>query len=352
MDEAVVAQWHVSPGSRVAAGEEMVDIETSKAANSVEAPVAGVVRKVVAGQGAIVGVGTILAVIADPALSDAAIDAYLAGQADAAPSTTTPPGACAQPPVDTVKYRLSGVHGPGLPVILLHGFGGSLESWFKNQDALAEGRVVYAVDLPGHGGSPHDAVSFDARGLAVPIKAFVDGLSARAFHIVGHSIGGLVARALARMCADRVASVTTLCTPGWDGRINRAFLGAFAAARQRREVADILRQLYHDPAFFSPAAAERLAQSLRIDGMRERLGRIAESIAGPEELAELAPGRAGDPWPTLAIFGDSDPVVPLPDLRGRADIAFEVFPGGGHMLHQEHAEILNLRLKAHFQHYG
>ena len=43
--------------------------------------------------------------------------------------------------------------GEGTPIVLIHGFGGDLNNWQFNQEALAAGRPTYAIDLPGHGGS-------------------------------------------------------------------------------------------------------------------------------------------------------------------------------------------------------
>ena len=39
------------------------------------------------------------------------------------------------------------------PLVLLHGFGGDLNNWLFNIEPLAVERAVYALDLPGHGGS-------------------------------------------------------------------------------------------------------------------------------------------------------------------------------------------------------
>ena len=43
--------------------------------------------------------------------------------------------------------------GEGTPIVFIHGFGGDLNNWQFNQEALADGHDTYAVDLPGHGGS-------------------------------------------------------------------------------------------------------------------------------------------------------------------------------------------------------
>ena len=57
----------------------------------------------------------------------------------------------------------------GTPVILIHGFGGDLNNWLFNHEALAAKRVVHALDLPGHGSSSKDVG--DGRSASSPISS-------------------------------------------------------------------------------------------------------------------------------------------------------------------------------------
>lgn len=49
----------------------------------------------------------------------------------------------------------------GVPLVLVHGFGGDLNNWMFNHEALAAGRRVIALDLPGHGESTKQLVRGD-----------------------------------------------------------------------------------------------------------------------------------------------------------------------------------------------
>ena len=53
--------------------------------------------------------------------------------------------------------------GDTVPVLLLHGFGGDLNTWMFNQPALCDGRRTLALELPGHGLSSKDVGAGDAR---------------------------------------------------------------------------------------------------------------------------------------------------------------------------------------------
>ena len=72
MQEGMVAEWHIAPGAEITAGQEIMDIETSKIANVYESPVGGTFRKIVVENGATVPVGALLGVVAPADVDDAA----------------------------------------------------------------------------------------------------------------------------------------------------------------------------------------------------------------------------------------------------------------------------------------
>jgi pyruvate dehydrogenase E2 component (dihydrolipoamide acetyltransferase) len=79
MKEGTVAAWHVAPGAAVKAGQPVFDVETEKVTNECEAPAAGVLRRQVAAQGAVLPVGALVGVIADADVSEAEVDRFIAG---------------------------------------------------------------------------------------------------------------------------------------------------------------------------------------------------------------------------------------------------------------------------------
>src|SRR5690606_25048065 len=82
MTEGTISAWHVAVGDRVEKGRELVDIETAKIINTMEAmnDVPGVIRRLLAKEGDTLPVGRLLALAAEPEVDDAEIDAYLARQ--------------------------------------------------------------------------------------------------------------------------------------------------------------------------------------------------------------------------------------------------------------------------------
>ncbi|HEX6573254.1 MAG TPA: dihydrolipoamide acetyltransferase family protein [Steroidobacteraceae bacterium] len=109
MTQGTITGWHAEPGQAVGKGDTLLDVETEKIVNSVEAPVPGTLRRILADVGATENVGALIAVFAAPDVPDAEIDAFVTGfrpadtsfepnaggAAAAAPSTTPPPATAA-----------------------------------------------------------------------------------------------------------------------------------------------------------------------------------------------------------------------------------------------------------------
>jgi pyruvate dehydrogenase E2 component (dihydrolipoamide acetyltransferase) len=225
MKAGTVTEWHRAEGDAVTAGDPLFVVETEKAVNDVEAPADGVLRRIVAEEGAIVPVSGPVGVIAlqGESLSDEAVDAFVASQAasavaapaagsvarttrepraaergddgriaaspaarklarelaiDLAAVTATGPGgritsddverAAGEPreqlvTVDGVRiFTLSAGSPATPPVVLIHGIGGSATTWEGVIESVAATHHVVALDLPGHGRSDApDPARFD-----------------------------------------------------------------------------------------------------------------------------------------------------------------------------------------------
>src|SRR6185437_9266648 len=131
----------------IAKGQEIAEIETSKLANVFESPASGTIRRLIAKEGAVLPVGALLAVLAPSSVSDADIDAFVAGFVVEAPAD----GAAAGSPVERrierdgrmLVFKAAGLQNEATPVVLIHGFGGDSDNWLFNIDELAKSRPVY-----------------------------------------------------------------------------------------------------------------------------------------------------------------------------------------------------------------
>lgn len=103
----------------------------------------------------------------------------------------------------------------GIPVVLLHSFGGDSSHWSSQMDHLRHERRALAMDLRGHGKSatPRDG-DYSVEGFVKDLEVVVDKLGIRRFVLVGHSMGGSIAAKYAGLHPDRVAGLVLVGAPG------------------------------------------------------------------------------------------------------------------------------------------
>ena len=106
--------------------------------------------------------------------------------------------------------------GDGEPLVLVHGFTGSGLDWVDVIDELRAGNDVIRFDHRGHGESTNtgDEASYTIDALTSDLLAVVDGLGIDRFHLLGHSLGGIVSMRFAIAHADRLRSLILMDTAG------------------------------------------------------------------------------------------------------------------------------------------
>ena len=99
---------------------------------------------------------------------------------------------------------------PGAPIVLLHCFGCSLRWWDAMVAPLAEAHRVVRVDLLGHGGSAKPKSGYSMENQADLVAAALDRLGVQGAVVVGHSLGGTVAVAVAERASELVDRVVVI----------------------------------------------------------------------------------------------------------------------------------------------
>lgn len=265
-----------------------------------------------------------------------------------------PPGARASTVLTnagTLRVLIGGEDRPGTPAVLIHGSGldSAGISWFQVFAPLAAHRPVYALDLPGFGGSIGVEPVGGPRALAAVVADAMSRLGIGPAVIVGVFMGGDVALNLA---LDHAATVTglLLIAPGglapslgkpWKQRgswwvaqwPDRILLPLTRVGN--RFVATMMKSIVKDPAALAPAVVAEIKRLSRHP--RAHLGylRYNQATVGRNGMRNDVSDRVAEiAVPTLFFHGTDDPLVDPDDSRravARMPHARLVeVPGAGH----------------------
>lgn len=350
MREGIVHDWLVAEGEQIEVGQPLVDVETDKISNAVEATDAGLLRRIVAQPGEVLPVKALLAVLAEPEVSDADVDAYVGAfevpaaaedEAEAGPSFEY-----AEVGGIRVRYARRGPE-QGTPVLFIHGFGGDLNNWLFNLDAVAARAPVLALDLPAHGQSDPKLPGTSIEALASFVLKFLDVVGAAGpVHVVAHSMGGAIAIRMAASAPDRVASLALISPAGLGAEINTDYTDGFIRAQSRRELKPVLQQLFADPDLVSRQMIDDLLKYKRMDGIEPLLQELAAALFHDGRQTTLLAGELAQVTkPVLVLWGKDDQVIPSAQAaQAPAGAEVRLFDGTGHMAMLEKASEVNAAL--------
>jgi 2-hydroxymuconate-semialdehyde hydrolase len=236
--------------------------------------------------------------------------------------------------------------GTGRAVLMLHGSGpGTTGSgaWAATAQALGASWHVVAPDQAGFGRTPVPTnASAGLRLWTQQAAGLMDALGVEHYDVVGHSMGGAVALALAAARPQHVTRVVAVSTMGAPAAPLSADLDAVWAATPDHDGArDMLSRLVNDQALVTESAIEARAAAMRA-------GADAYESLFPPPRARWAEGLtlspqtlAGVRAPVLLVHGAQDRVTPLktaalPLLEHLADVRLHVLGRCGHVPSLEH----------------
>jgi pyruvate dehydrogenase E2 component (dihydrolipoamide acetyltransferase) len=341
MQFGTITGWAVAEGDEVKTGDDLADIETEKITGTLEASESGTVRRIIARVGEDVPVSGTIALIAPAEVSEEDLDA-LAGQARAVIDAGVPVlGAAGEPEVQvtevggrTISYAGAGADGEVL--LLIHGYGGDRNSWLFLQEPLAARYRVYALDLPGHGTSAKDVGTDPAAAIEILADAaagVLDAVGVDAAHLVGHSLGGAVALAVAARELRRISSVTLIAPAGFGSQINAGYLRGFADAQTRRELKPVVAELFANEGLVTRQLVDDLLAYKRLDGVDEALHVLLGALLdGDAQRMDLT---LPEGLPVTVVWGSADRVIPAAQEQSVPGAVRRLVDGAGHMPHME-----------------
>lgn len=244
----------------------------------------------------------------------------------------------------TMAWRIWGDDDGGVPLVLGHGAQGAWSHWIRNVDALAgSGRMVIAVDLPGHGDSADPETPDHAGISAVLAQGLRQILGAgRKVDLLGFSFGGVCFSYFASLHPEWVRRVILIGCGGLDtplGDIDlRRVAGLEGAERKAALKANLLGLMLHHPDSADDLAIHLLVRNARRSAIN------AQALVIPDRLAAVLPNV---PVRVDAIWGAFDRPHPEPRLqeavlrRSHPDADFRVIADAGHWAMYERPEAFN-----------
>jgi pimeloyl-ACP methyl ester carboxylesterase len=228
--------------------------------------------------------------------------------------------------------------GKGIPLVLLHGFPLDHHLWDEVAPLLDDTFDVIQPDLRGFGSSTMIDAPQSMDDYASDIASLLDQLNIQKAAIAGHSMGGYVALAFARMYPERIRGL---------GLVSSQVL---ADAPERKEgryksaadvgtngIGGVVEAMV--PKF---TADQRLQAYARASMERQQPAAYIGALKAMAERADSTPLLSSFRFPVVVIHGDSDSLIPIDRARevkaALPEAHLVEIPGGGHMPMMEAAE--------------
>lgn len=221
-------------------------------------------------------------------------------------------------------------------LLLLHGLGGSIESWKEVFGKLSENFHVTAIDLPGFGKSDRPLKPFTVDYLAEFICHFVRSTHFYPAILIGHSMGGITSIKAYLRCRESVDGMILIDVAGVSDvpvRKIREYMGEHWSLER-------LRRFYQECVLsrmdkFEEKRLEEAMRMLEDSKFLQLYLSLLDSISKPLSSSDLAEIKV----PTLIIWGSDDRLAPLEDgiklSQVIAGSRLIIIDGAGHSPHSE-----------------
>jgi pimeloyl-ACP methyl ester carboxylesterase len=229
-------------------------------------------------------------------------------------------------------------HGEGEPVLMIMGFMGSSKAWFRLLPHISRSHRAIVFDNRGTGDSDRPVGLWSMSDLVGDALAVLDAAGHDAAHVVGVSMGGMIAQHLALDHPERVSTLSLICTrPGQ------------AEATPWRMVASVALRPFVGPGRTFPIVAPLLyaerTRRERPEVLEDDLRvRFADQAPGATALGQIAAMRGHDTrerlhelkMPVLVMHGEDDALIPPENARELARLIpgaeLVLLPDCGHLV--------------------
>ena len=250
------------------------------------------------------------------------------------------------------RFRLSyEIEGDGQTVVLLHAVGLDLTCWEAQVEALTPRFRVLRVDLRGHGRSDVPPPPYTLEGFAEDVHGLLGALQLAPAHVIGLSLGGMVAQLLALdypkavrslVLADTNSTLPPEARPAMIERGEAAKRGGMSA------VVDITLARWFTPGFMGADVVAQCRERLLTDNVEAWAAswRAISELNTESRLPEIR-------VPTLVITGENDVSAPIARAQAMAALIpgarLEIVAGAPHMAPLEQPALFNTAVLAFLQ---
>ena len=232
-------------------------------------------------------------------------------------------------------------------LLLLHGFGSSLQTWDEWSVKLDPKYRVIRLDLPGFGltgASPLNDYS-EEKDVAI-LTHFADKLGLDKFSVIGHSMGGKMAWSLAAAQPDRVQALVLMAPDGFPEAKDfgtkpyevPAVIGFVKYFLPKYFVKKSIEPAFADAEALNDALVSRYYDMLRAPGVRGAILDRSNQTIYTDPVPRLKKIKA----PTLLIWGEQDQMIPNSNAQSYAGVLLNsttiLLPKLGHLLQEEQPE--------------
>ena len=247
-----------------------------------------------------------------------------------------------------LHFQDSGPSKNPIPILFLHGFGASLQTWDSWAQALSEDYRVISVDLPGFGltGEDTSGIYNDQRSVEV-LEAFLKKLKITKVVLVGNSMGGKFAWQFAARYPNQVSKLVLISPDGYASHgIEYGKKSEVPAIAQlyryffsKDFLAMNLEPAYANPNTLNEALVTRYYDLMLAPGVRGAiLARMQQTV-----LQDPVPSLASIQVPTLLIWGEKDAFIPISNsndyLKVMPNAKRVSLPNIGHLPQEEQPSI-------------
>lgn len=247
--------------------------------------------------------------------------------------------------------------GSGEPVVFVHGLGGNWTNWLEQLPVIGTGWRAIALDLPGFGHSPMPAAQISISGYAAAVTGAMDALGIPSATLVGNSMGGEISAELALASPERVSRMMLVSPAGVSTGSLQPRLPLIRRAHPTLQsvngwICRNAEKLARRPRLRNAALSTVAAQPQRISatftaeqlkgmGKPGFLPALEAVVSHSQTLSERLP-QVGTP--TLIVWGDKDPLIPVRD----ADVFARQIPGAHKIVWQDTGHVAMFERPAEF----